>query len=59
MNNSLARYAIGVVAALAVMLVLTWLVAGEAHVKTSLVFALGFLAGMLSMYIKGRLLGVF
>ena len=59
MDNSLSRYAIGVVIALAVMLALTWVVGGEARFKISGVFALGFLAGMLSMYIKGRLMGVF
>ena len=59
MNNALFKYAIGVVVALAVMLALVWAVGGEARVKTALAFALGFLAGMLSLYIKGRLMGVF
>lgn len=59
MSNPLFKYAIGVIVALAVMLALTWLSGGEARFKTALVFALGFLAGMLSMYIKGRLMGVF
>jgi hypothetical protein len=58
-NNSLFKYAVGVVVALAVMLVLTRVVGGEARFKTALVFALGFLAGMLSMYIKGWLMGKF
>jgi hypothetical protein len=41
------------------MLAVTWAVGGEARFKTALVFALGFLAGMLSIIIKGRLMGVF
>jgi hypothetical protein len=59
MDNSLFKYAIGVVVALAVMLVLTRVVGGEARFKSAVVFALGFLTGMLSLYIKGRLMGVF
>jgi hypothetical protein len=59
MNTSLFNYVIGVVVALAVMLALTWVLGGEARFRTALVFSLGFLAGMLSMFIKGRLMGVF
>jgi len=59
LSASLIRYGIGVVVALALMLAVTWAVGGEARFKTALVFALGFLAGMLSMFIKGRLMGVF
>jgi hypothetical protein len=59
MSGSLLHYAIGVVVALALMVAATWAVGGEARFKIALVFALGFLAGMLSMFVKGRLMGVF
>jgi hypothetical protein len=60
MSGSLLHYAIDVVVALALMMAATWAVGGEARFKIALVFALGFfLAGMLSMFVKGRLMGVF
>ncbi len=59
MSNALSSYVIGVFVALTVMLALSWVVGGEARFKIAVVFALGFLAGMLSMYIKGRVMGVF
>ncbi|MGA9598833.1 MAG: hypothetical protein WBS22_00970 [Methylocystis sp.] len=59
MSASLIRYAIGVVVALAIMLAVTWALGGEARFKTAVVFGLGFLAGRLSMFIKGRSMGVF
>ena len=43
---------IGVVIALALVLCIQWFLGGEAHFKIVGVFALGFLAGMLSMYIR-------
>lgn len=45
-------YVIGVIIALAPLLCIQWLLGGEAHCEIVGVFALGFLAGMFSMYIR-------
>ncbi len=50
---SLTGYVIGVVIALAVCI--AWFAGGAPRFKTVAAFAIGFLAGMLSMYIKLRI----
>ena len=45
-------YVLGLVIALALVLCIQWFLGGEAHFKIAGVFALGFLAGMLSIYIR-------
>ena len=52
---SLTGYVIGVVIALAVVLCIAWFAGGAPRFKTVAAFAIGFLAWMLSMYIKLRI----
>jgi hypothetical protein len=49
--HSLQGYVIGVVIVFAFLIALVWLIRGAAEARTVGTFALGFLAGMLSMYI--------
>ena len=57
--KTLTPYVVGVVIALAIAVSIVWYVGGPARARATIVFALGFLAGMLSMYIKMRILGAY
>lgn len=50
--RSRTTYVIGVILALALVLCIQWMLGGEARLKITGAFAAGFLAGMLSMYIR-------
>lgn len=56
-QNTLTGYVIGVVVALSVVLCIAWFTGGAQRFKAVGAFAIGFLAGMLSMYIKLRIVG--
>ena len=56
-SQSLTGYVIGVLVALSVVLCIAWFAGGASRLKTVAIFAAGFLAGMLSMYIKLRIVG--
>ncbi len=54
--NTLTTFFIGVAVALAVVLCVTYFVGGGAKFGSALIFVAGFAIGMLTMYIKMRLL---
>lgn len=56
--NNLTVFFIGIAIALAILLCLTYFLSGRARFNSTLIFVAGFVIGMLSLYIKMRLLGL-
>lgn len=56
-QNTLTGYVMGVGVALSILLCIAWFTGDTSRFKTVAAFAMGFLAGMLSMYIKLRIVG--
>jgi len=56
-QNTLTGYVMGIVVALSFVLCIAWFSGGASDFKTVAAFAMGFLAGMLSMVIKLRIVG--
>jgi hypothetical protein len=55
--NTLPTFFIGVVIALAVVLCITYFINGGARFNSTAIFVAGFVIGMLTLYIKVKLLG--
>ncbi len=55
--NTLTGFFIGVAIALVVVLCITFFVKGGAKFNSTLIFVSGFVIGMLTLYIKVKLLG--
>ena len=55
--NSLTTFFIGVAVALVIVLGLTYFINGGVKFNNTLIFVYGFVIGMLTLYIKMRLLG--
>ena len=55
--HSLTTFFIGVVIALAVVLCITYFIKGGVKFNSTAIFVVGFVIGMLTLYIKVRLLG--
>ena len=55
--NTLTTFFIGVAIALAIVLCLTYFINGGAKFNSTVIFVAGFVIGMLTLYIKVRLLG--
>jgi len=55
--KTLTGFFIGVVVALAAVLCITYFIKGGAKFSSTVIFVAGFLIGMLTLYIKIKLLG--
>ena len=55
--NNLTTFFIGVAIALIAVLVITYFVGGVVKFNSALIFVAGFVIGMLTLYIKVKLLG--
>ena len=55
--KSLTIFFIGVAVALAIVLVVTYFIKGGVKFNSTLIFVAGFVIGMLTLYIKVRLMG--
>ena len=55
--NTLTTFFIGVATALVVVLCITFFIKGGAKFNSTLIFVAGFVIGMLTLYIKMRLMG--
>ena len=55
--KSLTIFFIGVVVALALVLCITYFIKGGAKFNNTIIFVAGFVIGMLTLYIKIKLLG--
>jgi len=56
--QSLTTFFIGVAVALIVVLCITYFIKGGVKFNSSLIFVAGFVIGMLTLYIKVKLLGL-
>ncbi len=55
--HSLTSFFVGVVVALAIVLCITYFIKGGTRFNSTLIFVGGFVIGMLTLYIKVKLLG--
>ena len=55
--NSLTLFFIGVAIALALVLCITFFIKGGSKFNSTVIFVAGFVVGMVTLYIKVRLLG--
>ena len=55
--NTLTTFFIGIAIALAIVLCITYFIKGGTRFNSSLIFVYGFVIGMLTLYIKVKLLG--